>query len=130
MPVYAELTTVELIDLLIREEDRVTLEHIQELAARNRISDPARPGPDGPGHLPDGGERCRRLDSLQPLPRIGRRARGRSAFLDFAGTSIAPGKSGKSNKRPTHQTRLRAKIISFLNSPTGSVALAALNDLA
>lgn len=51
MPVYAELTTVELIDLLIREEDRVTLEHIQELAARNRISDPARPGPDGEGHL-------------------------------------------------------------------------------
>src|SRR5437867_4634307 len=34
MPPYAEQTTTELIDLLFKEEDRVTLEHIQELARR------------------------------------------------------------------------------------------------
>ena len=34
MIAYTEKTTQELIDLLIVEEDRVTLEHIQELAGR------------------------------------------------------------------------------------------------
>lgn len=37
---YAEMTTAELIDLLFKEEDRVTLEHIQELVHRG---DEARP---------------------------------------------------------------------------------------
>jgi hypothetical protein len=37
---YAEMTTAELIELLFKEEDRVTLEHIQEIAARG---DEARP---------------------------------------------------------------------------------------
>ena len=37
---YAEMTTAELIELLFKEEDRVTLEHIHELVQRG---DEARP---------------------------------------------------------------------------------------
>ncbi len=39
---YAEKTTPELLDLLVTEEDRVTLEHIQELAARPDAIEPLR----------------------------------------------------------------------------------------
>jgi hypothetical protein len=39
---YAEKTTLELLDLLVKEEDRVTLEHIQELAARPDAIEPLR----------------------------------------------------------------------------------------
>jgi hypothetical protein len=39
---YSEQTTAELIALLFREEDRVTLEHIQELAARPDAIEPLR----------------------------------------------------------------------------------------
>src|SRR5262245_48612294 len=42
MTVYQEKTTAELIDLLIKEEDRVTLEHIQELIARPDAIEPLR----------------------------------------------------------------------------------------
>ncbi len=37
---YAEMTTAELIDLLFKEEDRVTFEHIQELARRGDEASP------------------------------------------------------------------------------------------
>lgn len=37
---YAEMTTAELIDLLFKEEDRVTLEHIQELVGRGNEAKP------------------------------------------------------------------------------------------
>ncbi|MEK7830030.1 MAG: SEC-C metal-binding domain-containing protein [Acidobacteriota bacterium] len=37
---YAEMTTVELIDLLFKEEDRVTLEHIQEVVRRGDEAKP------------------------------------------------------------------------------------------
>lgn len=37
---YAEMTTAELIELLFKEEDRVTLEHIQEIAARGDEAKP------------------------------------------------------------------------------------------
>ena len=39
---YTEKSTQELIELLIKEEDRVTLEHIQELAARPDAIEPLR----------------------------------------------------------------------------------------
>jgi hypothetical protein len=39
---YTEKTTDELIDLLLKEEDRATLEHIQELAARSDAIEPLR----------------------------------------------------------------------------------------
>jgi hypothetical protein len=39
---YAEQTTPELLDLLVAEEDRVTLAHIQELAARADAVEPLR----------------------------------------------------------------------------------------
>lgn len=39
---YAEKTTPELLDLLVTEEDRVTLEHIQELVARPDAIEPLR----------------------------------------------------------------------------------------
>lgn len=39
---YAEKTTQELLDLLVTEEDRVTLEHIQELVARPDAIEPLR----------------------------------------------------------------------------------------
>ncbi|HMY76707.1 MAG TPA: hypothetical protein PLQ88_33115, partial [Blastocatellia bacterium] len=39
---YKEKSTQELIELLSAEEDRVTLEHIQELAARPDAVDPLR----------------------------------------------------------------------------------------
>lgn len=42
MIAYTEKTTQELIDLLIAEEDRVTLEHIQELAGREDAIEPLR----------------------------------------------------------------------------------------
>lgn len=42
MITYTEKTTQELIDLLIEEEDRVTLEHMQELAARPDAAEPLR----------------------------------------------------------------------------------------
>jgi SEC-C motif len=42
MIAYHEKTTDELIDLLIQEEDRVTLEHIQELIARPDAIEPLR----------------------------------------------------------------------------------------
>lgn len=42
MLAYSEKTTQELIDLLITEEDRVTLEHIQELARREDAIEPLR----------------------------------------------------------------------------------------
>ena len=42
MIAYAEKTTQELIDLLISEEDRVTLEHIQELVRREDAIEPLR----------------------------------------------------------------------------------------
>ena len=42
MIAYTEKTTEELIDLLIAEEDRVTLEHIQELAKREDALEPLR----------------------------------------------------------------------------------------
>ncbi len=42
MIAYAEKTTRELIDLLISEEDRVTLEHIQELVRREDAIEPLR----------------------------------------------------------------------------------------
>lgn len=42
MLAYSEKTTQELLDLLITEEDRVTLEHIQELAKREDAIDPLR----------------------------------------------------------------------------------------
>ncbi len=41
---YAEKTTPELLDLLVTEEDRVTLEHIHELAARPDAIEPLRAG--------------------------------------------------------------------------------------
>ena len=37
---YAEMATSELIDLLFQEEDRVTLEHIQEIAKRGDEAKP------------------------------------------------------------------------------------------
>lgn len=40
MIAYAEKTTKELIELLVAEEDRVTLEHVQELAARADAVEP------------------------------------------------------------------------------------------
>lgn len=42
MIAYHEKTTDELIDLLIKEEDRVTLEHVQELIARPDAIEPLR----------------------------------------------------------------------------------------
>lgn len=42
MIAYSQKTTSELIDLLITEEDRVTLEHIQELATRPDAIEPLR----------------------------------------------------------------------------------------
>lgn len=42
MLAYSEKTTQELLDLLITEEDRVTLEHIQELARREDAIEPLR----------------------------------------------------------------------------------------